>query len=76
VFARARARLLGNLLISRQSNAARASRCGADVLYGRAPNNIAHHLKDIRALTPRRVRDAAARYLGTDDRWEVVLGPA
>ncbi|MBA4377192.1 MAG: hypothetical protein C0395_00770 [Gemmatimonas sp.] len=74
-FARARARLLGNLLISRQSNAARASRCGADVLYGRAPNNIAHHLKEIRALTPRRVRDAAARYLGADDHWETVLGP-
>ncbi len=75
-FERARARLLGNLLISLQSNNARVGRCGADILYGRAPNNLRYYLKEIRELTPAAVREAAHRYLGRDDRFEVVVGPA
>ena len=74
-FARARSQLVGNMLISRQSNSARVSRCAADVLYGRPPNNLAHFLREIRALTPMRIRETAARYLGRDEVLSVVLGP-
>ena len=75
-FERARARLLGNLLISLQSNNARVGRCAADVLYGRAPNNLRFYLKEIRSMEPEMVRAAAHRYLGSEDRFEVVVGPA
>ncbi|MBU1071983.1 insulinase family protein [bacterium] len=75
-FARARSQLVGNLLIARQSNSARASRCAADVLYGRPPNNLAHYLREIRTLTPSHIRETAARYLGRDEVLTVVLGPA
>jgi len=75
-FERARVRLLGNMLISLQSNNARVSRCASDVLYGRAPNNMAYYLEEIRKLQPAQVRDTAARYLGSEDRFEVRVGPA
>ena len=75
-FERARAQLVGNLLIARQSNSARVSRCANDVLYGRAPNNLAHYLKEIRALTPEDIRNTAARYLGGTEALSVRLGPA
>ncbi len=75
-FERARAQLVGNMLIARQSNSSRSSRCANDVLYGRPPNNLAHYLKEIRALTPERLRDAATRYLGSEPVLSVRLGPA
>lgn len=74
-FERARARLVGTLLISLQSNNARVSRCAADVLYGRAPNNLAYYLDEIRRLTPEAVAATAARYLARDDRHEIIVGP-
>lgn len=74
-FERARARLVGSLLISLQSNNARVSRCAADVLYGRAPNNLAYYLDEIRRLTPESVAETAARYLGVEDRYEILVGP-
>ncbi|HPF36661.1 MAG TPA: pitrilysin family protein [Candidatus Krumholzibacteria bacterium] len=74
-FERARARLVGTLLISMQSNNARVSRCAADVLYGRAPNNLAFYLDEIRRLTPESVAETAGRYLGCDDRHEIIVGP-
>lgn len=75
-FARARAQLVGNMLIARQSNSARVSRCANDVLYGRPPNNLAHYLKEIRMLTPTDVRATTARYLGEAEILSVVVGPA
>jgi zinc protease len=75
-FNRARARLVGNMLIALQSNNARVGRCAADVLYGRPPNNLAYYLEEIRKLDPAQVRDTAARYLGSENRFEVIVGPA
>jgi len=75
-FERARSQLVGNLLIARQSNSARASRCAADVLYGRPPNGMPEFLAEIRTLTPADVRETAARYLGREEVLSVALGPA
>ena len=75
-FERARARLVGNLLIARQSNGARVGRCAVDVLYNRPPNNQAHYVHEIGLQTPEDVRATAERYLQGNRRWEVVLGPA
>jgi zinc protease len=75
-FARARARLIGNLLIARQSNGSRVGHCAVDVLYNRPPNNQAHYVREIASLTPEDVRASAERFLHPESRWEVVLGPA
>jgi len=75
-FDRARRQLVGNLLISQQSNSSRVSRCATDVLYGRAPNNLAYYLDEIESLDPERVRATAETYLGGGNRYEVTVGPA
>jgi len=75
-FERARAQLVGNLLIARQSNSARVSRCAADVLYGRPPDDTAGFLSRVRDLTPARVREVAESYLGGEELMRVALGPA
>ena len=74
-FERARARLIGNYLISRQSGAARVGACAQDLVYGRGPNDTAHHLEDLRAVTPDQVRDTAALLFGAGGRHEVTVGP-
>jgi len=75
-FERARSQLVGNMLIARQSNSARVSRCAADILYGRPYDGFEAYLKEIRTLTPEAVRDVAARYLGGAECLSVLLGPA
>jgi len=75
-FERARSQLVGNLLIARQSNSTRASRCAADVLYGRPPDGLPAFLAELRDLTPANIRETATRYLGRDEILSVVLGPA
>jgi zinc protease len=74
-FARARAKLVGNLLIAFQANVARVARCAGDVLYGRGPNHLETLLERVRACTPAEVRDVAGRYLSAERRFEVELGP-
>ena len=74
-FERARARLIGNLLISRQSAASRVGACARDVLYGRGPNDFDRLLEQLRQTTPAAVRDAAARIFDRPGRYEIVVGP-
>jgi len=75
-FERARSQLVGNMLIARQSNSARVSRCAADILYDRPYDGFEAYLEEIRALTPKAVRDVTARYLGGVESLSMVLGPA
>ncbi len=74
-FERARAKLVGSLLISSQSNAARVARCARDVLYGRGPDDLPRLLERIRACTPADVRRVAGTLIDPENRLEVVLGP-
>jgi len=74
-FARARAKLLGNLLIGHQANTARVTRCAGDLLYGRGPNDLEPLLAAIQARSPAEIRRAAAGYIDLENRFEVVLGP-
>ena len=74
-FARARAKLVGNLLIANQANAARVGRCARDVLYSRGPNNLERLLEEINACTPEAVRTTALRYLDEENHFAVLVGP-
>jgi zinc protease len=71
-FERARAELVGNLLIGNQGNLARAARCVRDLVYGRGSDDLDRLVAMIRACTADAVRDVAERYLGRADRFEVV----
>ncbi len=75
-FQRAKAKLIGNLLISNQSHSARVARCGRDVLYGRDANDLPTLVAAIRACPPEMVRAAAAKYIDPDNRYEVTVGPS
>jgi len=74
-FERARAELLGHLLIGSQSNSARVSRAARDRIYGRDADNLDDLIARIRACTTAEVQDVAQRMLTSDARYEVFLGP-
>jgi len=74
-FERARAKLVGNLLISTQANVARMARCAIDVLYGRGVNHTDELLEQVGACTPDEVCKTAGRYLTPAGHFEVELGP-
>jgi zinc protease len=74
-FERARAKLLGNLLISAQSNGSRVGRSLRDRIYGRDPNDLDQLVQAIAACTAVEVRDVAAAMIDPDQRFEVTLGP-
>ncbi|MFH1843131.1 MAG: pitrilysin family protein [bacterium] len=74
-FERARAKLIGNLLISTQANSARVARCAFDTLYQRGPGGLTTLLAQIRDLKPRDIQQAAAQFIDAENRFEVVLGP-
>ncbi|MEN8006831.1 MAG: pitrilysin family protein [Candidatus Krumholzibacteriota bacterium] len=74
-FERARAKLLGNLLISAQSNGARVGRTLRDRLYGRSPNDLDLLIQAIAACTADEVREVAGTMIDPADRFEVTLGP-
>jgi zinc protease len=74
-FSRARAKLLGNLLIAHQGNSARVGRCAQDLLYGRSSNDLEPLLAEIGRCEAEEVRAVAARYLDPEHRFQVVLGP-
>ncbi len=74
-FARARAKLTGNLLIGNQANGARVGRCARDIMYGRSANDLPRLLEAIAACDVRQVREAAGRYFDVENRYEVVIGP-
>ncbi len=74
-FERARAKLLGNLLIGAQSNGARVGRSLRDRVYGRDPNDLVQLLEAVAACTAEQVRLVAETMIDPDNRFEVTLGP-
>ena len=74
-FERARTKLLGNLLISDQTQAARTGRRAGDLILERPRPGLQPLLEDIGGVTPDQVRDAAATYLRDDAYRVVILGP-
>ena len=74
-FERARAKLLGNLLISAQSNGSRVGRTLRDRVYGRDPNDLEQLIEAIATCTTAEVRDVAAGTIDPERRFEVTLGP-
>ena len=74
-FERARAKLLGNLLIGAQSNGSRVGRSLRDRIYGRDPNDLAQLLEAVSACSAGEVREAAAAMIDPRHRFEVTLGP-
>jgi zinc protease len=73
---RARAELVGHLLIGGQANSSRVTRAQRDVMYGRSADDLDHLVAQVRACEPAAVQAAAARYLLPDCHVEVILGPA
>jgi predicted Zn-dependent peptidase len=74
-FERARAKMLGNLLIGSQSNGSRVGRALRDRIYGRDANDLDDLVEKIAACSPGEVRETAARLIVPDRRFEVTLGP-
>jgi len=74
-FDRARAKLLGNLLISDQTNASRVGRAVQDRVYGRPAAGLTSLLAEIRACTPEAVQATAAAYVAEETGYEVIIGP-
>jgi len=74
-FERARAELLGHMLISAQSNASRVSRAARDRIYGRDANDLETLIEQVRACRSAEVQDVARRMFSAENRYEVFLGP-
>jgi zinc protease len=74
-FERARAKLLGNLLIGAQSNGSRVGRSLRDRIYGRDPNDLDQLIEAVAACSAGEVREVAAALIDPDNRFEVTLGP-
>jgi zinc protease len=74
-FERARAKLLGNLLIGAQSNGARVGRSLRDRIYGRDPNDLDLVLESVAACSAAEVRKVAEALIDPANRFEVTLGP-
>jgi len=74
-FERARAELLGHMLISAQSNGATVSRGARDRIYGRRADNLTELIHEVRACKAEAVREVAGRMFSPKDYYEVFLGP-
>lgn len=74
-FARARATLLGSLLIGTPGNAARAARAARARVYDRPTDDLERVVGMIGACTPAQVQEAAAAFVRPGSRCEVLLGP-
>lgn len=74
-FERARAKLLGNLMISNQSNSSRVARTDRGMLLGRDANDLEWLVRRIGACRPDEVAAVADRMIDPRGRFEVVLGP-
>ncbi len=74
-FERARAKLLGNLVIAAQSNGSRVGRSLRDRIYGRDPNDLEQLIEGVAACTAAEVREVAAAVIDPANRFEVTLGP-
>ena len=74
-FERARAKLLGNMLIGAQSNGSRVGRSLRDRVYGRDPNDLDQLLEAVAACSAGEVREVTAAVIDPRHRFEVTLGP-
>ena len=74
-FERARAKLLGNLLISNQANSARVSRTDRDLILGRNANDLESLLQHITSCRPEEVQTLAGKLFDRKGRFQVILGP-
>lgn len=74
-FERARAELLGHMLISSQSNASRVSRASRDRIYGRLPDDLNSLIEQVRACSASEIQVVAQRMFSAENRFEVLLGP-
>jgi len=74
-FERARAQVLGRMLIGRQSHASRVESCARDVLYGKGPNDTDRLLEELRGMGASAVRGTAERLLTAPPMIEIRLGP-
>ncbi len=72
---RARAKLVGNLLISNQSNYARVGRALRNRIYGRPADDLDDLVAALHEVTPADIQDLAARMIAPDRRCEVVVSP-
>jgi zinc protease len=75
-FERARAKLVGNLLISAQSNSARVIRAGQDLLFDRDANDLPRLVDLIRACGPEDVRAVARALITPEQHYQVTIGPS
>ena len=73
--ARAKAKLVGNLLIGNQSNSAKVGRAAPNRVYGRAADDLPALVDQIKACGPLEIREAAAGTILPDRRFEVVVSP-
>ncbi len=72
---RARAKLIGNLLIAGQSNYARVSRAARNRIYGRPADDLEGLVTALRAVSPRDIQEVAAKLVAADRRCEVAVSP-
>lgn len=74
-FERARAKLVGNLLISSQSNSAKVLRTGQELMFDRDPNGLLDLIENIRVCPPDELRRCAREFFTPGQRYEVTIGP-
>jgi zinc protease len=70
-----RNQLINDEVRARQSSMARAQRIAEYALYDGRPDLINSELNDLLKVTPEQIRDAAARYLNTDNRAQLDIVP-
>ncbi len=73
---RARAKIIGNLLIAGQSNYAKVSRTARNRVYGRELDDLKQLVQSLRECTPADIQAVAAKLVSPLNRFEVVVGPA
>ncbi len=73
---RARAKLIGNLLIASQSNFAKVGRAARNRIYGREADDLEQLVLSLRNCTPADIQAEAAKLFSPRNRFEVVVGPS
>ncbi len=74
--ARARAKLLGNLLIGSQSNFAKVGRASRNRIYGRQADDLPELVAQLHAVTPADLQRVATNLFTPDQRYEVTVSPS
>ncbi len=74
-FERARAEMLGHMLIGSQSNSSRVTRAARDRVYGRGADDLSELIELVRDCEVGAVQNVAQRMFSADNRYEVFFGP-